>query len=223
MRRGGWITALFCVWLASLPLRAGTIEGGVELKSALKKRPQGQKSRFPRAPGTDYPDRGAPGPAASDEVRNVVVFLVSVPGSKPEPGKARIQQRNREFIPFVTAVAAGTSVEFPNGDNIYHSVYSESTCGPFHLPEYPQGDSRTVTFDKPGVVELFCAIHPHMNAYLLVAPNRYFTQPDEAHHYKLEQVPPGKYVLKAWHPLLEPVTKVVEVPASGSAKMDFQL
>lgn len=212
-----------CLWLASLPLVAGTIEGTVELQSALRKRPQGKKSRFPRSPGSDsgYESSGRPSGGA-DETRNVVLYLVNAPG-KSEPARARIQQKNREFIPFVTAVPAGSAVEFPNGDNIYHSVYSESPTGPFHLPEYPQGDSRTVTFEKPGLVELFCAIHPHMNAYVLVVPNRYFAQPDEAHRFRIDQVPPGRYVLKVWHPLLEPVTRVIEVPATGSVKVDVNL
>jgi hypothetical protein len=119
-------------------------------------------------------------------------------------------------------VVVGTNVSFPNGDIVFHNVYSESPCCKFSLPGYPKGETRTVLFPKPGIVQLFCDIHAHMSAFILVLSNPYFCMPDAQHHYRLDNVPPGKYTVKAWHPFLEPVSKSVQM-SSGVVSVDLNL
>ncbi|MEW6277651.1 MAG: hypothetical protein AB1758_03430 [Candidatus Eremiobacterota bacterium] len=209
--------ALLLVLALVLPAAAATVEGTVTLKSPLKKRAQGRKVKAIRY---GQPKPGEYEPAMRDEgldpSRSVVVYLVGVkgPGEGPFPPPRMIQQ-GRQFEPYVLPVRVGTAVEFPNRDLIYHGVYSDSPAKNFELPEYPRGQSRSVTFDKPGVVELFCAIHTHMNAYILVLENGYFGMPDAERRYRITGVPPGRYVLKAWHPRLDIPTRTIEVKEPG--------
>lgn len=204
------------------PALANTIEGTVTLRSPLKKRATGRRTRAGYgkvAGGYETQEQAAQG----DEARNVVIYLVGLKGKGegkfPAP---RMEQKGRQFLPFVLPVLVGTTVEFPNQDIIYHGVYSDSTAKKFELPEYPKGESRSVTFDKAGVVELFCAIHTHMNAYIVVLDNGFFAMPDEQHHFRITGVPPGRYVLKAWHPRLEGLSQVVEVKGD-KAQVDLTL
>lgn len=216
------IALLLAVILLPTPVLAGTVEGTVSLSSAPKKRPEGSKRRFsvPKGRGGYGDEERAPSTRV-DEVRNVVVYLQGVK-SQATPGEAEIDQKDRTFNPFVLPVLVGTRVKFPNSDRVFHSVYSESPAKKFQLPEYPRGESRTVEFDKPGVVKVFCGIHPRMSAYILVLDNPHFTQPDGNHRFKLDQVPPGSYLLKAWHPLLTGTSKPVVV-GEKSLKVDLKL
>lgn len=200
----------------SAEVRAAEVEGSVTIKSALKKKAVGRRHRagYGKPTGEYQTQDGA---TRSDETLNVVVYLVGAKG-KGE-GKfppARMQQKGRQFAPYVLPVRVGTAVEFPNQDIIYHGVYSDSPAKKFELPEYAMGESRSVTFDRPGVVELFCAIHTHMNAYILVLENGYFAVPDAQHRFRISGVPPGRYVLKTWHPRLEETSRVIEVKAEGA-------
>lgn len=215
-----WRLALIWLGLATIA-QAGEIEGVVQLRSRLKPKARGPLQRYPGAGGPLYqgPTRQAP---AMDEVRNVVLYLLDTPGGNGI-GRHKIDQKQRQFAPYVLPIFQGSTVEFLNGDTIYHSVYSQSDCRPFHLPEYPQGESREITFPQPGVVELFCAIHPQMNAYILVLDTGFYGMPGEDHRYRLSGVPPGKRVLKAWHPRLQPMSQIVDVPASGSVRLDLNL
>ncbi|MEW6278897.1 MAG: hypothetical protein AB1758_09765 [Candidatus Eremiobacterota bacterium] len=219
----GILAAWVCLGLLA-PAQAGTIEGTVTIRSPLKARPTGDRKRFTLPPGVDV-YRSQPRKAATpvDQVLNVVVFLADAKGGPESVGTATITQRNREFIPFVLPIRVGTRVEFPNQDTVYHSVYSDSEARPFELKEYPRGESRTVTFDRPGVVKLFCAIHPHMNAYVLVLQNGFFTSPGSDHSYRIPNVPAGTYRLEAWHPQLNSVSRSVEVPAEGCVSANLTL
>lgn len=206
--------------LTSLPVMAGTLEGEVEV-SVRKRVPKRGSKRRPAAGLARYKEdqRGA-----SDEVNEAQNVVVYVPGLKPSGKSAAgsVTQRDRTFIPFVTAVTAGSTVNFPNEDIIFHSVYSNSPARKFHLPEYPQGETRSIKFDKPGHVELFCAIHSHMNAHILVLENDYFVTPDKDGKFKLE-LPAGSHVVKAWHPRLGASVQTVTVPQQGAAQVKFSL
>lgn len=209
--------------LAALPVSADTVTGTVTIKSTLSKRVTGKRLRpLRRGQTSEGYDSANSGPKDEDEVRSVVVYLVDAPKGA-SPGSARMSQKNVEFSPYVLPVVMGTTVDFPNQDSVYHSVYSQSPAKPFELPEYKQGESRPVTFDKPGLVEVFCGIHPRMNANILVLPNPFFTQPGADHTFKLENVPPGRYVMKAWHPRLPALSKIIQVKASGTESVEFVL
>lgn len=221
-RRLIWLLLWLCL---ALPAGAGTVEGTVVVRPGQLKKPHGDKQRpgGPPPGAQPYLQRDRSASARTNEAVNTVVYLKGAKPSKAAPGtRASISQRDRTFIPFVTAVQAGTTVEFPNQDIIYHSVYSNSEPREFHLPEYPQGESRQVTFEKPGHVELFCAIHSHMNAHLLVLDTSHFTRPDTEGRFRLENIPPGTYVVKAWHPLLGERSQTVTV-GKGTTTVELLL
>ena len=102
-----------------------------------------------------------------------------------------MDQRNETFVPHVLAVTAGTVVDFPNSDRIYHNVFSLSKAARFDLGRYAAGHSKSVRFDQPGIVRVFCEIHSHMNAFILVFGHPFFAMTDADGRYRIDNVPPG--------------------------------
>lgn len=205
-------------------VQAETLTGKVSIKTPIRKRVKARKSRPLRQAGDKrrYADKSKSLEKQRDEVRSVVVWVLDAPTRKKQTPATMLQQ-DRTFIPFVLPVTVGSEVRFPNNDKIYHGVYSESKAKPFELPQYADGESRSITFEKPGVIELFCHIHAHMNAYILVLENSYFTQPDEQHRYQIPELPPGKYRVKAWHPKLGSKIESVTIEKGRDSVLDFVL
>lgn len=136
----------------------------------------------------------------------------------------RIAQRGASFSPHVLPVMVGTTVEWPNDDNIYHNVFSMSDAKQFDLGLYKGNPpDKRVTFDKAGRVDVFCSIHENMHCVVLVLQNPYFTATDENGNYKIPDVPAGTYTLKAWHERLPADEKQVVVPTNGEVKADLTL
>ena len=126
-------------------------------------------------------DLGHHAPRDTPDRRRSVVYLEEAPQAAfeaPVPGRAVLDQRNEAFVPYVLAVTVGSTVDFPNSDRVYHNVFSLSKPRRFDLGRYPKGRSRSVRFDQPGVVRVFCEIHSHMNAFILVFAHRYFAATD---------------------------------------------
>jgi len=119
---------------------------------------------------------------------------------KPETKKAVIDQRDMKFIPRVLPAVVGTTVEFPNNDKAWHNVFSTSEAKKFDLGLYGPGKSRSIAFDKPGVVRILCNVHPDMEAYVVVQGHPYFAGTDKRGNYKISNVPLGKYRIEIWHP-----------------------
>jgi plastocyanin len=136
----------------------------------------------------------------------------------------RIAQHGAAFSPHVLPVMVGTTVEWPNDDDIYHNVFSMSDAKQFDLGLY-KGDppEKRVKFDKPGRVDVFCSIHENMHCVVLVLENSYFASTDENGNFKISNVPPGTYTLKAWHERLPADEKQIVVPADGQVRTDFIL
>jgi plastocyanin len=135
-------------------------------------------------------------------VRDVLVFLEGVRAEIPASVRARettVASRNKTFEPHVAVVPLGGSVSFPNHDEIMHNVFSLSKGNRFDLGLYKNGAKKDFTFVSPGLVRVYCNIHPQMSALLQVMENPYFawTTPDGG--FLIEGVPPGNYQLKAWH------------------------
>jgi plastocyanin len=144
---------------------------------------------------------GAHGGAAPDRSRSVV-YLEAAPQPAfdvPAPMRAVLDQKNESFVPHVVAVTIGSVVEFPNRDRIYHNVFSLSKAKRFDLGRYPYGHSRSVRFDRPGVVRVFCEIHSYMSAWILVFSHRYFATTDGEGRYRIDGIPPGSYRLAVWN------------------------
>jgi plastocyanin len=157
-------------------------------------------------------------------VTDAVVWLEKVPASADTATTAarpRLAQKDECFVPRVLPVAVGTGVDFPNLDPIFHNVFSASPVKRFDLGKYPRGQSKRVLFDKPGLVNVYCDIHAHMEAFVLVLSTHIFTQPDAAGAFALPPVPPGSYLLHVWHPDLREFQRDVTVPPQGDVALDL--
>ncbi len=133
-------------------------------------------------------------------IAGAVVF-VQAP-SPPAGGRhatAVVDQVEKTFVPGILPIMVGTSVRFPNHDQIQHHVYSFSATKTFELPLYKGEDAAPVLFDKVGVVKIGCNIHDWMSGIILVLPTPYFTVTDANGKYVLEDVPEGTYTLVVWH------------------------
>jgi len=131
-----------------------------------------------------------------------VVYLEVAPSAafeEPVAARERMDQRNETFVPHVLAVRTGTTVDFPNSDRIYHNVFSLSPTRRFDLGRYAVGRSKAVRFDRPGVVRVFCDIHSHMSAFILVFSHRYFAVTQADGTFQLPPVPAGTYMLAGWY------------------------
>jgi plastocyanin len=155
-----------------------------------------------------------------------VVYLEMAPAAAFEAlvdARERMDQRQETFVPHVLAVRTGTTVDFPNNDRVYHNVFSLSPTRRFDLGRYAVGRSKAVRFDRPGVVRVFCDIHSHMSAFILVFAHRYYavTQPDGA--WQLPPVPAGTYTVVGWFEGDVRTTRQVTVRAGDTATLDLQV
>lgn len=136
----------------------------------------------------------------------------------------KVAQHRAEFFPHILPVLAGTTVEWPNDDDIYHNVFSASDAKQFDLDLYKGNPpDKKVLFDRPGKVDVFCSIHANMHCVVLVMSNPYFAVTDADGHYAIPNVPPGTYHLKAWHERLPVDTREITVPTNGTVTADFTL
>jgi plastocyanin len=147
-----------------------------------------------------------------------VVYLDAGPRGAFEPdeaARARMDQVNQTFVPHVLAITVGTTVDFPNNDRTYHNVFSLSRPRPFDLGRYAAGRSKSITFDRPGIVRVFCDIHSHMSAFILVLAHRYFAVTDDGGRYRIEGIPPGTYEVSVWNEAVPPASRTITMPPSG--------
>lgn len=142
--------------------------------------------------------------------------------STTNPPSVRMEQKHYQFAPGILPVQKGTSVEFPNLDDAYHNVFSYSKAKRFDLGRYRKDEKpAALTFDKPGVVKLYCEIHEHMRGIILVLDTPYFVKTDTAGKYRLAHLPPGKYTLNAWLSEKTVFAKTVELKDGEIIKVDF--
>jgi plastocyanin len=147
----------------------------------------------------------------------------AVANAQAEIATVKVSQKRAVFSPHVLPVMAGTTVEWPNKDDIFHNVFSYSGAKSFDLGLYKDGEAKSVMFDKPGQVDVFCSIHANMSCVVLVLQNPYFAVSNARNTYVITNVPAGHYRLKAWHERLPPQTQEITVPESGAVKADFTL
>jgi plastocyanin len=211
---------LSLLWLMAVSspdaARNGSIRGRVDIRRALP-------SPTPRASLTDGGVLKAPD--FTDRLRSVV-YLETAPRAAFEqidPAHAVMDQRNETFVPHLLAITTGTTVDFPNSDRIYHNVFSLSKTKTFDLGRYAAGRSQAVRFDRPGIVRVFCDIHSHMNAFILVFNHPFFDVTDADGRYHIDNIPPGTYNVIAWNEGLASEPRSASVPDGGSTELDFQL
>lgn len=138
--------------------------------------------------------------ALGQPLANAIVYAEpTVPVPHGKPPNAVIDQVNRQFVPPVTVVQVGTSIYFPNSDNIRHSVYSFSPAKTFELSLYAGKTAPPVVFDRPGIVVLGCEIHDNMVAWVLVVNTSHYAQSNDRGSLTLRNLPAGDYRVRAWH------------------------
>ena len=152
----------------------------------------------------------------------VAVFLEGFK-TKPKPVTAAVSMKGKQFFPRTTIVPVGSTVSFPNEDPIFHNVFSISGQNRFDLELYKRPKSGSWTFAHPGVVRVYCNIHPQMSAIVMVVDGEFFAKPTRDGAFSLEGVPAGRYTLKAWHERGGEVTRDIEVPAEGSVDAALSL
>jgi plastocyanin len=159
----------------------------------------------------------------TDELGRVVVFLEGGRMGPPTPIRADVGQRNRAFDPAMIVITAGSTVSFPNLDLIFHNVFSLSKVREFDLGRYPAGETRSVRFDKAGVVKVHCHLHPNMAATIIVVPGDWYARPETDGSFRIENVPAGEYTAVAWHNSIGFSKKRIQVTDSGSVTVDFAI
>ncbi len=212
---GGWLV----VGIVGSPVRSaalGAIHGRVDVPEPLR----------PVARRPSVGELGTPPARALPDRRRSVVYLETAPAAALErqPRHGAIDQRSETFVPHVLAVTAGTVVDFPNSDATYHNVFSLSRATSFDLGRYAQGRSKSVRFDRPGIVRVFCDIHSHMSAFVLVFNHNYYavTAPDGT--YRINDVPAGSYTVAVWNEVLALASSPVSVQeGGGDVEVNFVL
>ncbi len=194
--RLGICFSLLCAILCSA--RAGVVSGTVVLENS----------------GTGRESR---------DLSGVVISLEPVGGKvAPAPVRARMLQKNKTFSPHVLTVPVGSTIDFPNADPIFHNAFSNFNGQIFDIGLYPPGKSRAVVFRRPGVVRVFCNIHPAMSAVIVVVDTPYFGVTDREGRYRIAAVPAGTYQLTVFHEratseVLARASRTVEVGEAGAA------
>lgn len=222
-QRQGCLTraVVLALALSAAPAHAGVVRGSVRVPGGTAVAPSfnaypGRASALPGSHGT-------PRGAVTDAVLSIERIPAAVESTlATDASRPRLAQQDQAFVPRVIPVAVGGSVDFPNLDPIYHNVFSVSPTQRFDLGKYPRGQSKRVRFPKVGLVNVFCDIHSDMAAFILVLPNHAFTQPAADGRFVLPDLPPGRYLLKWWHPDFTAGSRDVEVPASGDVEVEVR-
>jgi len=214
---------LFLVSLLPSTAAAGVIRGTLRMSPNLS-------AIHVKSPGA------GPVHAKQQGVTEAVIYLEKVPAQverrltssglwffrkASRPRVVHVIQMNRRFTPRVLAIAAGTKVAFQNLDVVYHSAFSVSAAKRFDLGRYPPGDCDTLAFDRAGVINLHCDIHPDMLGYIVVTPNHAFTRPDPLGRYHLPKLPSGSYMVHVFHPQRGEIRRTTRVPPRGDVTLDL--
>lgn len=152
--------------------------------------------------------------------------IIYVVGFNEAPGAeiTQVGQKDKKFVPDLVAITVGEHVTFPNGDAFLHNVFSQSTARKFDLGSFKRGDAKDKDFLEPGVVDVYCNIHPAMAATILVLPNRRHTKRNADGSYVLEGVPPGSWTVFAYtRRAARPVSTPVIVTAGQDAVVNLAL
>jgi plastocyanin len=162
------------------------------------------------------------GGKAARDVADAVVW-VEGPKVRAQPSSATIVMKGKAFVPRLAVVPVGGSVEFPNMDPIFHNVFSVSGENRFDLELYKKPSSRSATFRQPGLVRVYCNIHPQMSAYVLVRDNPFWARAGTDGRFSIEGVPAGSWTVRVWHERGGEASAAVVVPAEGSVDVELEL
>jgi plastocyanin len=222
--RSAWVLVVAAVSLFPSTLPAGTLQGRLLTTPVTAQR----KVRQPSSDDpVDVPQRG---------VGEAVVYLDRIPDEverkltsthwwkrKKKSNLPRIVQADLRFSPRVLVAPVGTQVEFANLDRVFHNTFSVSAARRFDLGRYLPGHVDTVTFDRAGVANLHCDIHPQEVGFVVVVPNHAYARPDSLGYFTLPKLSAGDYVVRVWHPRLGDLRRKVTMPRRGNLRLDLKL
>jgi plastocyanin len=199
-------------------LDAGGQIGGIRGRLIVQ-RPARPAERRP-----EVADPGAGGPRDLPDHQRGVVYLETAPRAafdERSPVRVIMDQRNERFVPNLLAVMVGTVVDFPNSDSTYHNVFSLSRAKRFDLGRYAAGRSKSVLMERPGIVRVFCDIHSHMSAYVLVFAHPFFDVTGVDGRYEIGNLPPATYSVVGWYEGQARVTRTIAVVAGTWTDLDM--
>jgi plastocyanin len=177
----------------------------------------------PRADAPRPPQRG---------IDDAVVYIERVPdkvehklapkrSAHHRPPMPRMVQSNQAYVPRVLVATVGDSVEFENLDRVYHNTFSVSAAKRFDLHKYPPGHRDVVAFERVGVANLHCDIHPDEIGFVVVVPNHVVARPDSTGRFQLPKLPAGDYTLRVWHPRLGEIKRQVTMAKKGDVQVEL--
>jgi len=207
------------VWFVAGITFAADLTGHITITRALTKK----RISLPGYNAVRFTAESKQAGEAVDEFSRVVVWIEGGHLPAPAPLIATLAQHYQKFEPEIVVVPAGSTVSFPNQDPIFHNVFSLSRAKSFDLGYYAQGHTRSVEFRQPGVVQVYCHLHPNMYGAIVVAPSRYYAQPGKTGDFAIAAIPEGSYELVAWHASAGFFRKRIHVPRSGSFPADFTI
>jgi plastocyanin len=219
-----WIRLVSGVLLGSSLLTGADIHGSIIIERRLTRRNvTASAGMYQRGVAVEL---GADGEedALAFERSHVAIYIEGAAATRaPGTAQASIEQRDRRFAPDLLVIPAGSAVSFPNFDPIFHNVFSLSKAKSFDLGNYPNGQSRIVTFLAPGVVAVYCHLHSNMAATIVVAPNRWATKADGKGGFTLPDVAAGTYTVVAWHKTAGTFRKTIVIRENNDVDLSFTL
>jgi len=154
---------------------------------------------------------------------NIAVYVDAIAGKTfTPPAKHSVEdQKHMTFVPHVLVVLKGSTVDFLNSDPVGHNVYWDNIGGNkklhFNLGTWPQGQTKSYTFNDLGAAPLLCNVHPEMSGYIVVVPTPYFAVTNKEGEYVIKDVPAGSYTLKTWSEVGKPTTQSVSVSGDSTS------
>lgn len=214
------LVLVFSFPILSCPLFAGTIRGTVKAEGKIEAGEDLSSGSY-ESRKYKFLDR-----INYADLKEFLVYIdQQIPAGVHPPLKTMqvVIQKDGTFTPHIMPILVGTTVEWPNHDQIYHNVFSMSDPKPFDLGLYKHGEVKKVTFDQAGRIDVFCSIHTKMHCIIWVLENPFYATTNSKGGYTVSNVPAGTYKLKAWHERLPSQIKEITVPETGEVTADFLL
>jgi plastocyanin len=214
------VSILLVITASILPAQGGDVSGRVIITKRLSRRTVAPTVYNLRGVATPV---GEPEGAGGSEFERTVVMLEGGELPAPAPVTVEIEQRNTRFEPDLVVIPVGSTVHFPNFDPIFHNVFSLSSAQPFDLGYYARSQSRSVKFNRAGIVQIYCHIHSRMYAGIVVTASPFSAKPAADGSFCFSGVPAGHYRLVAWHKVAGLHHVEIDVPETGVADAEIRV